>query len=328
MKKASLWICLLLTLLCMAFALTAGSADISIREIINILFGEGETGTNPSSFIIWQIRLPRIILSMLTGSALAVCGAAYQAIFRNPLSEPYILGVSSGASLGAALAIVLGFESFLFGISGMAFVFSLLTVFFIYRIASTGNRMQTNTLLLSGVSFNFLIAAIISFLVILNKDKMDKIIFWTMGSMASATWSQVQILLPCVIIGISIIYIFAKDMNVLLLGTNAAQNLGVEVEKVKKIILFFSTLMVAVAVSYSGVIGFVGFVVPHLVRLRIGSDNRKVIPYSMFGGAVFVLLADTFARTVLSGGELPVGSITALVGAPFFLFLLYKAKLK
>ncbi len=310
----------------MLTALVLGSADISFSEIGQILFSSH--ASDAKEFIIWQIRFPRIILAMFTGSALAVCGAAYQSIFRNPLSEPYILGVSSGASLGAAIAIVLGLESFLLGISGLAFMFSLLTVFLIYQIASTGNRMQTTTLLLSGVSFNFLIAAIISFLVILNKDKMDKIIFWTMGSMASATWSQVQILVPCVVIGITIIYIFAKDLNILLVGTSTAQNLGVEVEKVKKIILFFSTLMVAVAVSFTGVIGFVGFVVPHLIRLCVGPDNRKVIPYSMFGGAVFVLLADTIARMALSGGELPVGSITALVGAPFFLFLLYKAKLR
>lgn len=274
--------------------------------------------------IFWNLRLPRILLCMLVGAALSVSGAAYQSIFRNPLTDPYVLGISSGASLGAAIAILLGLEACLWGIGGCALVAALLTVWLIYSIASIGNRLHTTTLLLTGVCLTFLITAIISFLMVLHQDKMDSIIFWTMGSFASASWSDVLLVAPVVLVGVCVVLFYGKDLNLLLAGSETAQSMGVEVEKVKKTLLLFTTLMVAVAVSCCGVIGFVGLVVPHCMRLLVGPDNRKLMPMSILAGALLMLVCDTLARTVLQPSELPVGSLTALVGAPLFIYLLYR----
>lgn len=281
-----------------------------------------------TSSIYLNLRLPRILLSIFVGATLSVCGATYQSIFRNPLTDPYILGVSSGASLGAAIAIILGLNHHLWGIGGCALLSALLTVWVLYRIASMGNRLHTTTLLLTGVCITFLITSIISFLMVLNQDKMESIIFWTMGSFASASWLDVAFVAPLTLIGIVVVLLHGRDLNLLLAGSETARSLGVDVEKVKKILLFVTTLMVAFAVSTCGVIGFVGLVVPHCVRLVLGSDNRKVLPYACIVGALFLLLCDTLSRTVLQPNELPVGSLTSLVGAPLFIYLLYKDKKK
>ena len=276
--------------------------------------------------IFLNLRLPRVVLSVLVGSALAVCGATYQSIFRNPLTDPYVLGISSGASLGAAIAILLGLQAYLWGIGGFALITALLTILLIYRIASTGNRMHVTTLLLTGTCFTFLASSIVSLLMVLNHDKMDSIIFWTMGSFSTASWMDVSILLPIVIIGSLIVLIYSKDLNLMLAGSETAQSLGVEVEKVKKILLLFTTLMVAFAVSTCGVIGFVGLIVPHAVRIITGPDNRKVIPYSIVVGGLFMMLCDTLARVLIKPSEIPVGALTALIGAPMFIYLLYRRK--
>ena len=237
-----------------------------------------------------------------------------------------MLGVSSGASLGAAVAILLGLEAFLWGVGGMALAAALLTVVFIYRISSIGNRMHTTTLLLTGVCLTLLISALISFLMVMNQEKMDSIIFWTMGSFGSASWTDVAVLAPVAVVGIGVVLWYGRDLNLLLAGSEAARSMGVEVEKVKRVLLLFTTLMVAFAVSSCGVIGFVGLIVPHAVRLVAGPDNRKVVPYAMLCGALFVLVCDTLARYMLRPSELPVGSITSIVGAPLFIYLLYKNK--
>ncbi len=278
--------------------------------------------------IFWNLRLPRIVLSVLVGAVLSVCGGVYQSVFRNPLTDPYVLGISSGASLGAAIAILLGWESYLWGVGGMALCTALLTILLIFKISSMGNRMHTTTLLLTGVCLTFLITAIISLLMALRQDKMESIIFWTMGSFASASWFDVWLLIPVTVVGIFVVLYYRKDLNLLLAGSETAQSLGVEVEIVRRRLLFVTTLMVAFAVSTCGVIGFVGLVVPHCVRLVCGSDNRRIIPYSVFVGALFLLLCDTLARTLLPPNELPVGSITSLIGAPMFIYLLYKSKRK
>lgn len=278
------------------------------------------------SDIFWNLRMPRILLAMVTGAALSVCGAAYQSVFRNPLTDPYVLGISSGASLGAAVAILAGLEAWLLGVGSCALATGLLTIVVIYRIASIGNRMHTTTLLLTGVCLTFLISALVSFLMVLHQDKMESIIFWTMGSFGSATWMDVALVAPVVLIGTAVVLYHSRDLNLLLAGSEAARSMGVEVERVKKTLLTVTTLMVAFCVSASGVIGFVGLVVPHCVRLLLGPDNRRVVPYSMLGGAFFLLVCDTLARTLLMPAELPVGSLTAMVGAPLFIYLLYKNK--
>lgn len=305
----------------LAFLLLAAMLGSSMVGVVH--FSWDEMWTSP---IFWRLRLPRIVLSVMVGASLSVCGAAYQSVFRNPLTDPYILGVSSGASLGAAVAIIAGLQYYLWGIGAFALATALLTVLLIYRIASIGNRLHTTTLLLTGVCITFLITALISFLMVLHQDKMESIIFWTMGSFASASWLDVALLAPVALVGIAVVIYHAKDLNLLLAGSETAQSLGVEVEKVKRTILFFTTLMVAFAVSTCGVIGFVGLVVPHGIRLVTGADNRKVVPYSIFVGGLFLLICDTLSRTLLPPSELPVGSLTALVGAPLFIYLLYKNK--
>ena len=304
-----------LLLLAMACSCLFGAVDFRVDEILN-------------SPIFWRLRLPRVLMSAIVGAVLSVCGAAYQSIFRNPLTDPYVLGVSSGASLGASVAILLGLEAFLWGVGGLALVSALLTVLLIYRIASIGNRMHTTTLLLTGVCLTLLISALISFLMVLNQEKMDSIIFWTMGSFGSSSWTDVAVMAPVAVVGIAVVLWYSRDLNLLLAGSEAAQSMGIDVEKVKRNLLLFTTLMVAFAVSSCGVIGFVGLIVPHAVRLVAGPDNRRVVPYSMLCGAIFVLLCDTLARTVLRPGELPVGSLTSLIGAPLFIYLLYKNKRK
>lgn len=276
--------------------------------------------------IFWQLRFPRIVLSVLVGAALSVCGAAYQSIFRNPLTDPYVLGISSGASLGAAIAILLGWQSHLLGVGTCALLTGILTIVAIYRIASIGNRMHTTTLLLTGVCITFLVSAVISLLMVLNQDKMDSIIFWTMGSFATATWSDVAVVSPVVAAGIMVVVYYGRDLNLLLAGSETAKSLGVEVEKVKRLMLVVTTLMVAFCVSVCGVIGFVGLVVPHCIRLVVGPDNRRVVPLSVLVGGLFLLVCDTLSRTVMVPRELPVGCLTALVGAPLFVYLLYKKK--
>lgn len=279
-----------------------------------------------SSPLFWQLRLPRILLSTLVGASLSVCGAAYQSIFRNPLTDPYVLGISSGASLGAAIAILAGLQAYLWGIGLCALFTALLTVWVIYRIASIGNRLHTTTLLLTGVCITFLISAIISFLMVLHQDKMDSIIFWTMGSFASASWIDVALVAPMAFVGILVVWIHSRDLNLLLTGNETAQSLGLDVERLQRRLLFFTTLMVAFCVSTCGVIGFVGLVVPHGVRQIVGPDNRKVVPYSVLVGALFLLLCDTLSRTLLPPSELPVGVLTSVVGAPLFIYLLYRNK--
>ena len=297
----------------MAVSCLFGAVDFDRSEILH-------------SPIFWQLRLPRVLTGAVVGAVLSVCGAAYQSIFRNPLTDPYVLGVSSGASLGAAVAILLGLEAYLWGVGGMALAAALLTVWLIYRIASIGNRMHTTTLLLTGVCLTLLISALISFLMVMNQHKMDSIIFWTMGSFGSSSWGSLAILAPVAAIGIGVVLWYSRDLNLLLAGSEAARSMGVEVEKVKRTLLLFTTLMVAFAVSSCGVIGFVGLIVPHAVRLVSGPDNRRVVPYSMLCGAIFVLICDTLARTMLRPSELPVGSITSIIGAPLFIYLLYKNK--
>lgn len=311
MKRLILYIFILLAL--MVASSTMGAARIPWDELWQ-------------SPIFLNLRLPRILLCVLAGAALSVSGASYQAIFRNSLTDPYVLGISSGASLGAAIAIVAGLQYTLLGIGGCALVSALLTIWLIYRIATIGNRLHSTTLLLTGVCLTFLISALVSLLMVLHQDKMESIIFWTMGSFSGATWHSVLTLLPVVVLGTAVVLRHGRDLNLLLVGSEAAQSMGVDVEKVKKWLLLATTFMIAFTVSSSGVIGFVGLVVPHCVRLLVGLDNRRVLPYSIVLGSIFVLLCDTLARTIIPTGELPVGSLTALVGAPLFIYLLYRNK--
>jgi iron complex transport system permease protein len=308
-----------------------GSGSISVSDSIKVILSpffttDAEQINQGVRYIIFNIRIPRTLFATLAGAGLSVCGLAFQSIFRNPLSDPYILGVSSGASLGATLAIVLGLENIFLGISGMSFIFAFLSIFIIIKIASYGNRIHTTTLLLAGISINFLASAFISLLMTLNQEQIEKIVFWTMGSLSNISYHSLIGVSIAVVIGILCITYNARALNALLIDTQTAKSLGVNVERTKRIILLICTLMVALIVSESGVIGFIGLVVPHIVRLIIGSDNRRMIPFSILGGIIFMLSSDIISRTLIPPAEIPVGSITALIGSPFFIYLLFNAK--
>ena len=325
---------ILLSLLCLILIFVScivGSGSISvvdsIKALIYPLIGKStEQISEGVTYIIYNIRIPRTLFAALAGAGLSICGLAFQSIFRNPLSDPYILGVSSGASLGASIAIVLGLENIFLGISGMSFIFAFLSVIIIIKIASYGNRIHTTTLLLAGISINFLASAFISLLMIINQEQIEKIVFWTMGSLSNINYTSLIGVSIVVAIGIICITYHARALNALLIDTQTAKTLGINVECTKRIILLVCTLMVALIVSESGVIGFIGLVVPHIVRLIIGSDNRKMIPFSIVGGIIFMLASDLISRTLMPPSEIPVGSITALIGSPFFIYLLFNAK--
>ena len=263
-------------------------------------------------------------MSLLAGASLGICGCVFQSIFRNPICDPYILGISSGASLGAAIAIIIGWDAFVFGITLPALATAILTLLLIMGIARLRGRHNTQTLLLTGIALNFFISAVITMLMVLNQKEMHQIFFWTMGSVATVSWREIACLLPVMAVVILLLYWHAKDLNILQLGTETAQSLGVDARRVTYVTLIASSVLIAMVVSFCGVIGFIGLIVPHIARLIFGSDNRHLFTYSLFFGAFFLLIADTLARTLAAPSELPVGSITALAGAPYFIYLLLR----
>ncbi len=274
--------------------------------------------------IVLQIRMPRIAAGVIVGIALATAGAAMQGLFRNPMADPYIIGVSSGASLGAVSAIVLGVSTALGGhiVPIAAFIGAAAAAFLVYSISRIGGRVPVETLLLSGIAIASFLSALTSLLVYSAGSDMHKVIFWIMGGLWSRTWDHVFMAAPWIMIGSIIIYFFARDLNVMLLGDESAHQMGVSVETVKKILLGSSALIAAAAVSISGIIGFVGLIIPHIMRLIVGPDHRILIPASALMGGIFLVFTDTVARTVIAPVELPVGIITAMFGAPFFIYLL------
>jgi len=273
---------------------------------------------------LWQLRIPRIVMSVLAGASLAICGGVFQSIFRNPVCDPYILGISSGASLGAAIAFILGWDAALFGITLPALVTALLTLLLILGIARIKGKHNTNTLLLIGIALNFFISAVITLLVVVNQKEMHKIYFWTMGSLTHVSWLEIAWLLPIMIVCIFILFYYSKSLNIMQVGTETAQTLGIDTQKTTYIVLITSSVLISVVVSFCGSIGFIGLIMPHVARLLFGSNNRRLFTYSLFFGAFFLLIADTLARTIAAPAELPVGSITALAGAPYFIYLILK----
>lgn len=328
MKRTTTLVVLAIVLAAAAMGAAAiGVVSIPLDAIGKIIWAKLTHGTIAEEWKLFEttlftLRLPRIALSILAGAALAMCGAVFQSIFRNPICDPYILGISSGASLGAAFAIIAGLDFLWFGTTLCALPSALLTLVFVLTIARLGNCKSVETILLAGVAINFLISAIITLLMVLNQESMEEIMFWTMGSFAAATWSETGILLAIVAaVGIFLLS-QSKKLNLLQLGGDIAQTSGVNTQRSTQTILMASSLLVAVVVAFCGVIGFVGLIVPHIVRLLWGNDMRKVLPYSILLGAIFCLCADTLARTIAAPAELPVGSITAIAGAPYFIYLL------
>ncbi|MCT4688745.1 FecCD family ABC transporter permease [Vallitalea sp.] len=279
--------------------------------------------------IIADLRLPRIILALFTGGALAVVGCSFQGVFKNPMADPFVLGISSGAALGATIGLIFNFNKTIFGFTGVsmfAFIGAMLTVLVVLRISAIGKKLPTTTLLLAGISLNYLLSALMSLMMLLNRDKLERVYLWTLGSFSTSSWKEVAIIAPCVIICSIILMVFKEELNLMLLGDETARSLGIDVNRTKKIILGISSIMVAVVVSASGIIGFVGLIIPHIIRMINGPDHKKLIPLAMLIGAIFMIVCDTIARTIISPAELSVGIITSLFGVPFFLFLLYQNK--
>jgi len=276
--------------------------------------------------IVGAIRLPRATAAALVGAALAVSGAVMQGLFRNPLASPYVLGLASGASAGAAFVIALGLQA-LWGWIALplgAFAGGALAVMLVYAIARSAKGPATLTLILAGVALGALFAAITSLIVALSPEplKMREIVFWLMGSLARARWELLPGLALVVGLGVLGLGLFARDLNVLSLGEEGARHLGIRPESLEKLLLLLVTLLTGTAVALAGTIGFVGLITPHALRLLLGPDHRVLLPAAALGGALFLMAADTAARTILAPIELPVGILTALCGAPFFLYLL------
>lgn len=316
-----------------ALATSIGSVNIPFRDTFSILVDRlpfvdiTPTWSSAISTVILEIRLPRVVLAGLVGAALATAGATYQGLFRNPLADPYLIGVAQGASLGAVIGFLLPVTWLGSNIIPvLAFTGALLSTATVYGLARIGKTLPVTTLILAGVALGALLGSIVSYLIISSGDKMHGIIFWLMGSFSLSQWSEVMVVLPYVVVGTAVIIIFARILNVMQLDEEQAQQLGVNVERLKLILLAAATLITAASVSFVGTIGFVGIIIPHAVRLIWGSDHRFLLPLAWLTGAVFMILTDLLARTILSPTEIPIGVITAICGAPFFLYLLRRRK--
>ncbi|MHB8781058.1 MAG: FecCD family ABC transporter permease [Candidatus Geothermincolia bacterium] len=275
--------------------------------------------------IIISVRLPRVVLALLVGMALALAGTIFQGLFRNPMADPGIVGSSQGGALGATLAFFFGIEFYWGGLSAVplfAFAGALGAVLLLYLLARTGGTVPVTSLLLVGFALSSFIASIVTLLMVVSKDRLPNIFFWLMGGLGTSNWSRVTAILPFIVAGIAISVFFTRDLNLMLLGEARAAQLGLSVERTKLLMLMTASLLVGAAVSVSGIIGFVGLMTPHIVRLLTGPDHRYLVPGSLLGGGLFLVLADLLARTVIAPNELPVGIVTAFFGAPFFIYLL------
>ena len=272
--------------------------------------------------ILFYVRLPRIITSLFVGASLSIIGATYQGILKNSMADPYIIGVSSGAALGATVSIILNLNNYYLII--LSFIGSITTLYIVYSISIKNGIISTYSLLLGGVALSSLFSAITSFLMILNKKNTQMILFWMLGSFSGSCWNSVIIIIPPVILCFFFLMFFSRDLNILLFGEDIALSLGVDTYNLKKIILIISSITIGSSVAVSGPISFIGLIIPHISRLIFGPDYRYLLPISAFIGACFTMIADTISRTLASPIEIPIGIITAFFGAPFFIYLLIK----
>jgi iron complex transport system permease protein len=297
-----------------------GPYPIALRDL-----WAATTGRAPEhiAYILLSVRLPRIVLGALVGGALSVAGAALQGMLMNPLADPYLVGVSSGAALGASIAIVLEGSAVaaVFGVPLAAFVFALATMLAVYRLAQARGKIPVESFILAGVVVGSFLWALVTVVMALAGRSLSEVVFWLMGNLFVEGWGPVALVLGAAAVGAVGLYAVARDLNLLALGEESAAQLGVDVERLKRLVIVLASLLTAAAVSFAGIIGFVGLVMPHIARKVVGPDHRVLLPASGFIGASFLILADTVAR-VAGPWELPVGVITSLLGAPFFLYLL------
>ena len=317
----------------MVYAVTLGSVyiepNIILRSILEwIKYGmDGVTCDDSIRFIIFEVRLPRIILAVLTGSLLSMAGAVYQAIFQNPMADPYVIGISSGAAFGATIAIIFLPPMMLLGnsiVSLAAFLSAILTSILVYFISKTKRGVDTFSLLLTGVVISTVLSSFISLMMLAHQDEAMKIMTWTMGSFNAKSWNHVITILVPTVVGIFFTIYHGKDLNVLVMGEEEAMSMGLDTKRLKRNMLLICALLTSIAVSVSGIIGFVGLIVPHFIRLIFGSEHKFLLKASFVFGAIFMLLSDTIARSLLGGFEIPVGIITSLIGGPLFLILLVR----
>jgi iron complex transport system permease protein len=314
--------CIVLVIV-VVLSLVLGTADVTLKQVIGLITG-AVTQDDPVRLIIFKIRLPRIILAGLVGFALSLGGVTFQAILRNPLADPFILGVSSGSAFGAVLAITFGL-SFNLGVPVMAFMGGLLTIYLVMSLGARKMGMESSTILLTGVIVNAFFTAIIMFFISTSaNDRLHTMLFWLYGDLSQSQYTQLLIIAPFLLLASAVIFGFAKHLNIITTGDEIASQLGVNVDRTKRLGLLLISLIMGLVVAFSGLIGFVGLIVPHLARMAFRSDHRILIPVASIGGAIFLIAADTLARTIISPSELPVGVITAFLGAPFFLILLRK----
>ena len=322
--------------LVMLFALSVGSAQIGMGKSLGILFSHvpglshiitaGEF-SSMQDYILTQVRLPRILVAGFVGGCLSVTGAVYQGLFHNPIAEPHIIGVSSGAALGATFAIIGGLSFSAAGLGAIsicAFAGAICTIILV-AFASGMNRGRSDiTVLLTGTAVSTLFSAFMSLLMSLNRQSMEKVYLWTFGSFSSSGWTKAAWTAGIALAGTAILFYLAKDLNLMAMGEDTAKSVGVETVRTRAILLTVTAFMVGISVSVSGMIGFVGLVVPHCMRFLFGDDYRRIVPASFIGGAAFLILCDTVARTIMAPGEMPIGVITALIGAPYFIWLIRK----
>ncbi len=325
---------LLLTFGAAILSLLIGSVSVPMNTLIKLAaewlgIPATEAVSAVHRTILLDIRLPRTVLIALTGASLAGSGAAYQGLFRNPLADPYLIGVASGAGLGAVIAMSINFPDTtlgMFTIPMAAFLSGLLTIFLVYMLARVGKTVPITNLLLAGVSISSFCTALTSFLMIQSQNELRRAIIWLLGGATLSGWKPVFAMLPYTLIGLSSLYFLSYSLNVLQFGEEQASQLGLRVDRIKKLIILSSSLTAAAAVAFSGIIGFIGLIVPHMVRILWTADYRKLIPLSILLGSSLLLLTDILARVAIAPQEIPLGVITALVGAPFFLWVLRRSK--
>jgi iron complex transport system permease protein len=323
----------LLTLLTLALAvllsIAVGAVFIPPADLWRVLTGQPPQVVSQAATILLTLRLPRTALVLLTGAALGTSGAAYQGLFRNPLADPYLIGVASGAGLGAVLAMSVQWPyttAGLLAVPAAAFVGALLTVFLVYFLARIGKTLPTTNLILAGVAFSFFASALTSYLMLRSTGELRRAIAWLLGGSAQVGWGPVLSILPFLLPGLAGLLLSGHALNLLQFGDDQAAQMGLPVSRARSLILAAASLATASAVAFSGIIGFIGLIVPHLMRMAFGADYRRLLPLSLIGGAAALLLADVLARVVMAPQELPVGIVTALAGAPFFLWVLRRAR--
>ena len=309
--------------------ISMGPAGNGVNEVISSLLkltSETKEGDSMLNVIIWKIRFPRTLLSALAGATLSLGGLVFQALLRNPLAEPYILGVSGGSAIGAIIGILIGLSDFP-GVSLTAFAGSMTTLLFILVMSSGQTILKKDSLLLSGVMLNAFCSAIILFLISFTQDsRLHNIMFWLMGNLSMTDIHRIGILSAMIAPCFVIIFLYSNSMNLLLLGKEMAVTMGVNIKALTITLLVVTSFMVSITVSQCGLIGFVGLVIPHLLRLFLGPDHRILVPSSILGGGAYMVLCDLFARIIPRQGEIPTGVITALIGAPLFIILLKRSK--